>query len=776
MLPEFNRRSILKASAGLVAVGLASRWAGRLGLARAVADTGHVVLTEDLRLGAAELAGGALKGTKLEGGRLTLGGWGAGQYVSPEVRSSFPATHVGVHWRGASPQAASFWLRSSADGVNWSQWQPVIVEAGHDREASAESFGALIRADRAERFQFRTRLEDGKGDTSIESVTMTVLNAEDGPSASPLAGRLSLAPSTKPLTYSREAWGANEGLRFDNWGEIWPRDYVPNKKIVVHHTATPDYASPSEAQAYVRAIYTYHASTRGWGDIGYCWLIDKFGNSYEGRRGRGGPGYDGPGGRELVSEDVVAGHAMSYNHGSSGIAMLGTFEGVPPSSAALSKLRDVLAWECSRHGMNPEALTDFLTASDSWHRGLPNICGHRDTAATDCPGSSLYALLPGLRGDIASRLANSSAPTVSMTSAPAEATRANRNVSYSWQGSGGSGAKQYSYYLEGWSLDSNVLVVYESGFNGAREPAWRPWTTATRASFTLYQPGHYTFHVRARDSKGRVSVYQANRTLLGTAEGIPRRGYWLVASDGGIFTFGGAGFHGSTGNIALNQPVVGMAATPTGNGYWLVASDGGIFAFGDAFFYGSTGNIALNQPVVGMAATPSGNGYWLVASDGGIFTRGDATFHGSTGGIVLNQPVVGMAATPSGNGYWLVASDGGIFAFGDAVFHGSAGDIALNQPIVGMAATPTGNGYWLVASDGGIFSFGDALFYGSAGDIALNQPIVGMAATRSGNGYWLVASDGGIFAFGDAGFYGSTGDVALNRPIVGMAAQYAAAT
>ena len=91
-----------------------------------------------------------------------------------------------------------------------------------------------------------------------------------------------------------------------------------------------------EAQADVRAIYTYHASSRGWGDIGYCWLIDKFGNAYEGRRGRDGPGYDGPSGRELVSEDVVAGHATSYNHGSSGIAMLGTFEGLSPSSAALS--------------------------------------------------------------------------------------------------------------------------------------------------------------------------------------------------------------------------------------------------------------------------------------------------------------------------------------------------------------------------------------------------------------------------------------------------------
>jgi ribosomal protein L24E len=63
-----------------------------------------------------------------------------------------------------------------------------------------------------------------------------------------------------------------------------------------------------------------------------------------------------------------------------------------------------------------------------------------------------------------------------------------------------------------------------------------------------------------------------------------------------------------------------MAPTPSGQGYWLVASDGGIFCFGDAPFLGSTGSIHLNQPVVGMAAGPAGQGYWLVASDGGIFT------------------------------------------------------------------------------------------------------------------------------------------------------------
>ncbi|MHB8221154.1 MAG: hypothetical protein ACYDHU_12675, partial [Acidimicrobiales bacterium] len=124
--------------------------------------------------------------------------------------------------------------------------------------------------------------------------------------------------------------------------------------------------------------------------------------------------------------------------------------------------------------------------------------------------------------------------------------------------------------------------------------------------------------------------------------------YWLVASDGGIFSFGGAGFFGSTGGMKLNKPVVGMAGTPSSGGYWLVASDGGIFSFGDARFYGSMGGKPLNQPIDGIAATPTGGGYWEVASDGGIFSFGQAPFYGSMGGKPLNQPIVGMTASPTG--------------------------------------------------------------------------------------------------------------------------------
>jgi hypothetical protein len=93
----------------------------------------------------------------------------------------------------------------------------------------------------------------------------------------------------------------------------------------------------------------------------------------------------------------------------------------------------------------------------------------------------------------------------------------------------------------------------------------------------------------------------------------------------------------------LNKPIVGMTATPTGKGYWLVATDGGVFSFGDAAFHGSTGDLTLNKPIVGILPTKSGNGYWLVASDGGVFSFGDAAFQGSTGNLTLNKPIVAAA-------------------------------------------------------------------------------------------------------------------------------------
>jgi hypothetical protein len=323
----------------------------------------------------------------------------------------------------------------------------------------------------------------------------------------------------------------------------------------------------------------------------------------------------------------------------------------------------------------------------------------------------------------------------------------------------------------------NVVTGYRgvTGFSSSDSSAVLPVGTA----FTAADNGQHAFSVMFRTGGTQtLTVTDAAAAVSKTVGGIvvtipPGPGYWLVASDGGIFSYGTSAFKGSTGGTTLNKPIVGMAKTKSGQGYWLVASDGGIFAFGDAVFHGSTGAKPLNQPIVGMLATPTGNGYWLVASDGGLFAFGDAGFFGSAGALKLVSPIVGMTATPSGKGYRLVGADGGIFSYGDAKFFGSTGAKPLAKPIVGMTPTPSGNGYWITASDGGIFAFGDAQFFGSTGATALVKPIVGMAATNTGFGYWLVASDGGIFSYGDATFLGAPASgPPLAKPIVGMASTF----
>jgi hypothetical protein len=221
------------------------------------------------------------------------------------------------------------------------------------------------------------------------------------------------------------------------------------------------------------------------------------------------------------------------------------------------------------------------------------------------------------------------------------------------------------------------------------------------------------------------------------------------------------------------QPIVGMAATADGAGYWLVAADGGIFAYGTAPFHGSTGAIRLQRPIVDMATTPTGNGYWLVASDGGVFAFGDASFAGSLGGMRINRPIVSMAPTASGRGYWLVASDGGVFAFGDAAFHGSipglaeAGVVVAGITVVDMVARPQGDGYWLVDEHGGVYSFGAAPFLGTPAGLGGDR-VVAAGVSTTGAGYWLASATGAVHGFGDAVVQGAV-TVSTGRRVGGFA-------
>jgi hypothetical protein len=248
-------------------------------------------------------------------------------------------------------------------------------------------------------------------------------------------------------------------------------------------------------------------------------------------------------------------------------------------------------------------------------------------------------------------------------------------------------------------------------------------------------------------------------------------GYQFAASDGGVFTYGGYPYEGSTGGLTLNKPVVGAAESPEGDGYYLAAADGGVFSFGPgAPFEGSAGSLQLNSPIVGIATSIGldGNpGYWLVAADGGIFSYNEP-FYGSLGGQTLTSPVVGIASDNADGGYVIAEADGSVTAFGPDVTTPTptAPIPGLTKPIVGIATTPDGGGLWLVASDGGVFTAGDAGFFGSTGGIKLNAPVVGISTSFDGLGYSLVAADGGVFNYGDSTFFGSTGGVKLNKPIV----------
>jgi hypothetical protein len=277
---------------------------------------------------------------------------------------------------------------------------------------------------------------------------------------------------------------------------------------------------------------------------------------------------------------------------------------------------------------------------------------------------------------------------------------------------------------------------------------------------------------------GANAVAGANAPIVGMAATSDGGGYWLVGSDGGIFTFGAAQFYGSTGSLHLQRPIVGITPTATRGGYWLVASDGGIFAFADAGYYGSIPGSglnpagsgmphSLNAPIVGMVPSGDGGGYFMVASDGGVFAFGDARFEGSCPGIGgCNGAAVAVVPDATGNGYWVVTSTGAVYTFGDAVDFGQPG--TQSTTITSAAATPSGGGYWILDAAGQVFAFGNAASLGDmpAGSAGGLDPASAIFATSDGGGYWIVTGLGKVSSYGDAPEDGDMSGTRLNGPIV----------
>jgi len=501
---RISRRHLMTTAASIGA-GLA------LGVSATHARQGRAVevLTHDEVQQAPAFERGRHSGTTAQNAKLE----GSGLFESEVIESPFPFTHVGLHWRGSA--GSSFELRTSADGVAWSNWQALHIEASPDETPAGETYASLSSAPRHRFVQYRSSLSRG----SIEKVTSTFLNAEDGPT---LDAAETSVQQPSVIDFAREDWGCDERLRFDRRGrEIWPRMYVPVKKLVIHHTAGRNDYTEAQAAAEVRAVYTYHAQTLAWGDIGYNVLIDRFGRSYEGRYSR-----NLSGGREVFGPDVVAGHASAHNYGSCGFALLGEFEpgyqvandtmaDIAPPEAMIDRLVDLLAYRATERFIDPAATSHFLLSNGTWNDILPNVCGHRDCLQTACPGQLVYNMLGNIRSQVASRLGWQSGPafTSGPDGGPGIPNLTTNQLSYSWSGPG-----EYRFFLEGWSKTStSEAVTYLKGFTSDRRPAWPDsWTTNAEVSYSNLANGHYTMHLQRRDGTG--TSYEASRTVLINAQ------------------------------------------------------------------------------------------------------------------------------------------------------------------------------------------------------------------------------------------------------------------
>ncbi len=328
------------------------------------------------------------------------------------------------------------------------------------------------------------------------------------------------------------------------------------------------------------------------------------------------------------------------------------------------------------------------------------------------------------------------------------------------------------------TLPADIRLVYGGGTTATLEGTPEPGDGGT-----------YTVCLQAANGVAPVATQVFTLTVNAPAPSPPpppappspppaTHGYWLVGSDGGIFSFGSAAFHGSTGAMHLQRPVVGISPTADRGGYWLVASDGGTFAFGDAGYYGSIPGVGLNPagsglpnslraPIVGMVPSADGGGYFMVASDGGVFAFGDATFAGSCPGIGgCSGSAVAVVPDTTGHGYWVVTSTGGVYPFGDATYHGAPGP--QSSAITSAVATADGQGYWILDAAGQVFAYGDAPALGSLppGAAGGPDPAATIFATSDGGGYWIATALGQVTPFGDAPNDGDVSGLHLNGEII----------
>ena len=286
-------------------------------------------------------------------------------------------------------------LRASEDGRTWTPWThaEVATDEGPDRDADERSRSARhvtqpVWTGAADHVQVRV---DGEArDLRLHAVDA----AGHGESLLDKAGRMlrGLFTSTsdeadaltiEPTIVTREEWGADESIRRDD------PSYGTVRFAVLHHTVHANDYSREEAEALVRSIYAYHVKSNGWDDIGYNFLVDRFGTIYEGRAGG-------------VDRAVIGAHTEGFNTYSTGVAMLGTFTSVTPPDATLDAVERLMAWRLDVAHVDPMGeVTVTSRGSGRYPSGtsvtVDGIVGHRDLGQTSCPGELGYRQLAAIR-------------------------------------------------------------------------------------------------------------------------------------------------------------------------------------------------------------------------------------------------------------------------------------------------------------------------------------------------------------------------------------------
>ncbi|HQH22521.1 MAG TPA: peptidoglycan recognition protein, partial [Thermoleophilia bacterium] len=297
-------------------------------------------------------------------------------------------------------------LRTSIDGRVWSRWYAAPLEvAAEDGQAPQAYVDALWTGegrfvqvcavavgDHAPRVLTGVELAalDTEGRSGVVAQAGNVLRRVVATvSAAGLAAPAEAATEA-PTWVTRAGWGADESLRKGS------PVTAPVKMAFVHHTAGSNEYTRQQAAALVRGIYVYHTTGLGWSDIGYNFLIDRFGTIYVGRAG-------GP------RQGVVGAHVYGFNTGSTGVSVMGTHTSQAPSPAVTDALIRLLAWKLELHGVDPLASIRMTCgASDKYTAGqtvtLPAISGHRDANYTECPGEALYAELGAVRTAVGARI------------------------------------------------------------------------------------------------------------------------------------------------------------------------------------------------------------------------------------------------------------------------------------------------------------------------------------------------------------------------------------